>query len=95
MKQEAIYFGENDIIKSAFHKNKRPINISEVDIEKIELSDKKSYGKDLLKYFIKHRHEVNAFPSPLYIKLPQINAYTKYFDKNNKYINFSISDKKY
>ena len=23
-----------------------------------------------------------------------MNAYTKYFDKNNKYINLSISDKK-
>ena len=22
----------------------------------------------------------NAFPSPLYVKLPQMNAYTKYFD---------------
>ena len=34
MEQEAIYFGENGIIKSAFHKNKRHININEVDIEK-------------------------------------------------------------
>ena len=28
----------------------------------------------------------NAFPIPL--KIPQINGYTKYFDKNNKYIIF-------
>ena len=41
MEQEAIYFGENGIIKSAFHKNKRPINIDEVDIEKRALPDKK------------------------------------------------------
>ena len=41
MEQEAIYFGENGIIKSAFHKNKRPININEVDIEKRALPDKK------------------------------------------------------
>ena len=34
MEQEAVYFGENGIIKSAFHKNKKPININEVDIEK-------------------------------------------------------------
>ena len=40
MKQEAVYFGENGIIKSAFHKNKRPININEVDIEEIVLSHK-------------------------------------------------------
>ena len=41
MEQEAVHFGENSIIKSAFHKNKRPINLNEVDIERIKLSDKK------------------------------------------------------
>ena len=39
MEQEAIHFGENGIIKSTFHKNKRLINIDEVDIERIKLSD--------------------------------------------------------
>ena len=32
MEQEAVYSGGNGIIKSAFHKNKKPININEVDI---------------------------------------------------------------
>ena len=35
MEQEAAHFGENSIIKSAFHKNKKPINIKEVDIKRI------------------------------------------------------------
>ena len=87
-----MYFGENGIIKSAFHKNKRPININEVDIEEILLSHKKSYSKDTFKYFIGHRHKGNAFPSPLCVKLPQMNAYVKYFDKNNKYINLLVND---
>ena len=33
MQQEAVHFGENSIIKIAFHKNKKPININEVDIK--------------------------------------------------------------
>ena len=41
MEQEAVFFGEIGIIKSAFHKNKNPININEVDIERVALSDKK------------------------------------------------------
>ena len=41
MEQEAVYFGENGIIKSVFHKSKRPININEEDIEEIVLSHKK------------------------------------------------------
>ena len=81
MGQEAAYFRENDIIKSAFHKNKRSININEVDIEEIVLSHKKSYSKDSFKYFIENRH-----------KVPQMNLYAKYFDKNNKYINLLVND---
>ena len=65
MEQEAVYFGENSIIKSAFPKNKKTININEVNIEEIVLSHKKSYGKDSFKYFIRYRHEGNAFLLPL------------------------------
>ena len=32
--------------------------------------------------------------SPLYITLPQMNAYAKYFDKNSKYIIFLVNDEK-
>ena len=74
MEQEAVYFGENGIIKSVFHKNKRSININEVDTEKIVLSHKKSYSKVSFKYFIGCIHKGNTFPSPLCVKLPQINA---------------------
>ena len=52
MEQEAVYFGENGVIKSTFHKNKRLININELDIEEIVLSHKKLCGKDSFKYFI-------------------------------------------
>ena len=35
----------------------------------------------------------NALPSPLWIKIPQMNAYAKYFDKNNNCINLLVNDK--
>ena len=92
MEQEAVCFRENGIIKSDFHKNKSSININEVDNERIKLSDKKSQGKDSFKYFIGYRHEDNTFPSPLCVKLPQKNAYTKYFDKNNRYTNLLVEN---
>ena len=93
MEQEAVYFGENDIIRSAFHKNKKPININEIDIEEMVFSHKKSYKKDSFKYFIGYRHKGNAFPSPSCVRLPQMNACAKHFDKNNKYINLLVNDK--
>ena len=40
MEKEAVYFGKNGIIKSAFHKYKKLINFNEVDIEEIVLSHK-------------------------------------------------------
>ena len=94
MEQEAIHFGENKIIKGSFYKNKKPININKIDIKRIALSDKKSLSKDSFKYFIGYRHEGNAFLSPLCIKLPQMNAYTKYCHKNNKYMNHLVKDEK-
>ena len=82
MEQEDSHFGEKSIIKIAFHKNKKPININEVDFKRIALPDKKSYTKDSFKYFNGYRHEGDTFP--LCIKLLQMNAYAKYFDKNSK-----------
>ena len=88
-----MYVGENGINKSACHKIKKSININEVDIEEMVLSHKKLYSKGSFKYFIGYRHKGNAFPSPLCVKLPQMNVYAKYFDKNNKYINLLVNDK--
>ena len=84
MEQEAVYFRENGIIKSVFHKNKKPVNTNELDIEEIVLSHKKSYSKDSFKYFIGCRHKANAFLSPLCVKLPQMNTYAKCFDKDKE-----------
>ena len=93
MEQEDLYVGENGVIKNAFHQNKKPININEVDIKKI-ISDKKSYGsKDSFKYFIGYTHKGSSFPSPLCIKLPQMNGYSKYCDENNEYVNLLVNDK--
>ena len=36
---------------------------------------------------------VNAFPALLCLKLPQINEYCKYLDKNNKFMNMSVNYK--
>ena len=45
MEQEALYFGENGIIKSAFHKNKKPLNINKLNIKEIMLHYKNQMVK--------------------------------------------------
>ena len=48
-----------------------------------------SGSKGSFKYFIGYIHEGSSLPISLYLKLPQMNGYVKYFD-NNKYINLLV-----
>ena len=48
----------------------------------------------MFKYFIGYRHKGNTFPSPMCVRLPQMNPHTKYFDKNGKYMNLLVNDKR-
>ena len=65
---------------------KKLININDIDIKRIVLSKKDSYGnKGAPEYFIGYDdYEISILP--LYIILPQINAYTKCF-KDSKCVN--------
>ena len=47
MEQNALIFCKNCITKNTFHKNKRLINIAEVDIKRIVLSSKDSYSNKI------------------------------------------------
>ena len=92
MKQ--ISFGEKTIIKNVFHKVQIPINIYKLNMKRIVLSDKESYGnKDSFKYFTGYIHKGNVFLAQLCIKFLQKNGYSKYFYKNNKYMNLLVHDK--
>ena len=74
MEQKASIFWKQCINKNAFHKNKRPINIDKVETRKIVLLKIDSYDiQDSFKYFMGYLNETDAFPVPLFIKLPQMN----------------------
>ena len=73
--------------------DERPISIDKVDIKRIVLPKKDLYGKkSSFKYFIGYINETDAFSVPLYIKLPRMNGYAKYFN-DNKFINLLVHDK--
>ena len=52
-----------------------------------ELNDNKGAFKYCLGYIS------NVGIVPLYIKLPQMNEFVKYFDSNSKYMNLLVYDK--
>ena len=79
-----MIFGNDSINKNTFHKH-RKIDVDKRDVNKISISDEDSCGKKrLLKYFIGYKNHKGI--RPLYIKLPQMSRYAKYFDSYNKYI---------
>ena len=91
MSGKSISFNDKKINKSNFYKNKKLFNINDLDVNKILVSKKESYGtKKSLKYFIGYNDDVIR---PLCIKLPQMIGYVKNFD-SNKTTSFKLSDNK-
>ena len=77
MEQKVLILGKNVVNKNFFHKHKHLIDTDKVDVDRIVISNKDSYGKkDLFSYFI--GYVTNCIKS-LCIKLPQMNGYVKYF----------------
>ena len=94
MSEKSINFEDKKINKSYFYKNKKLFNIHDLDVNKIFVSKKVSYGtKNSLRYFIGYNDDDDDAIRPLCIKLPQMIGYVKNFD-SNKTMSFKISDNK-
>ena len=93
MEPKVLVSNGNYVNKSISHEHKKTINIDRVDIKKIVLHKKDSYGnKGTFKYFIGY-NDYNDGIIPLYIKLPMMNAIAKYFN-DSKDINILVYGKK-
>ena len=90
MSGKRINFEDKKISESNFCKNKKLFNIHDLDVNKILVSKKESYGaKNSLKYFIGYNND--DVIRPLCIKLPQMIGYVKNFD-SNKTMSFKVGD---
>ena len=68
MSEKNLNFDDKKINKSNFYKNNKLFNIHDLDVNKILVSKKESYGqKNSLKYFIEYNDDVIR---PLCIKPP-------------------------
>ena len=92
MSGKSINFGDKNINKTSFYKNKKLFNLTDIDVNKILVSKKESYGrKNSLKYFIRY-NDGNVIRS-LCILLPQMIGYVKHFDSNMT-MSFKVSHNK-
>ena len=99
MEQKALIVGENCINKDKFHIFEKSINTDKVDIKRMVLSNKESYSKKgshkyLIGYIYIYIYKGNTLPSSSCIKFTQVNAFAKYFHKNNKCVDLLVNDKK-
>ena len=92
MSGNSINSDDKKISKSNFYKNKSLFNIYDLDVNKILVSKRESYGtKNSLKYFIGYNDD--DVIRPLCITFPQLVSYVKHID-SNKRISFKVIDNK-
>ena len=92
MSGKSINFDDKEINESNFYKNKKLVNIYDLDVIKILVSKRESYGtKNSLKYFIGYNDD--DVIRPLCIKLLQMVGYVKHFESNET-MSFKASNNK-
>ena len=95
MGSKTLDCGEIAIDKNTCHNNKSSITINEVEINRIVLFDKTSYGnKGSFKCYIGYRHKDGTF-SPLNVKLPHLTGYVNHFNNGDKLKKFLVADKEF
>ena len=85
-----ILFNDIKVSKKEFCDSKKAILLNSVDVAKVVVSNKVK-NNETSKYFIGYLHGVDEI-SPLYIPLPQMSGYIKYFEDGGKNMSFKIED---
>ena len=79
MSRKSIKFGDKEINKSNFYRNKKQSKTENIDTSKILVSKKEPYGKNgLVRYVIGYNDD--DVIRPLCVGLPQMIGYLSYFD---------------
>ena len=82
MSEKTLKFNNIRLNKKEFHKSKQPIDLGLITVDQIVISDKYKHSDDGFKYFIGYQE--GEIVKPLYIILPQMSGYIKYFENSGK-----------
>ena len=92
MSEKTLKFNNIRLNKKEFHKSKEPIYLMSVILDQIVVSDKFKHNNKGFKYFIGYQE--GGILKPLYILLPQMSGYIKYFENGGKNMSYLIKDDK-
>ena len=84
-------FDDNETEKNTFYRHKSPIFKKDVNIEKVLVSNKISFGEKSYKFFIDYLYNDHKV-KPLHIILPKTSAYVKSYDGQTKWVYCFIED---
>ena len=92
MSSRKIKFGDKKVDKKEFYSDKQAIPLDSVDLDKTVVSNKWNISDTTYKYLCGYLN--NDVIQPLYVILPQMNGYIKYFDDGGKNMLFVTDDEK-
>ena len=92
MSKKALKFNNIKLYKKEFHKSKNPIDLFSVNLDQIVVSEKFKHNDECFKHFI--GYQKGEIIKPLFIILPQMDGYIKYFKDGGKNMSFMIKDDK-
>ena len=87
---QSLVFNDIEVNKKDFYVSKQAILLNLVDVNNIVISKKVKNNNDTYKYFIGYNYENKI--RQLYIILPQMSGYIKYFENDSKNLSFKIED---
>ena len=90
MSEKTLKFNNIRLNKKELHKSKQPIELMSVIVDQIVVSDKFKHNNEGFKYFIGFQE--GEIVKPLYIILPQMSGYIKFFDNGRKNMSSLIKD---
>ena len=89
MSKQTLKFNDIAVNKKDFHASKKAIPLSSVNTKYIIVSYIVKHNDGSYKYFIGYSHDDGVI-RPLYVILPQMSGYIKYFENGGKHISFKM-----
>ena len=87
-----IKFGNKEVNKTEFYSSKQAISLDSIDLNKIVVSKKWKTNDTTYKHICGYLN--NDTIQPLYVILPQMDGYIKYFDDGGKTMSLVTDDEK-
>ena len=90
MSEETLKFNNVILNEKEFHKPKESIDLFSIVIDQIVVSHKFKYNNENFKHFT--GYQKGEIFKPLFIILPEMGTYKKYFENRSKNMSFLIKN---